>query len=40
VIPELAMAMPACARTGASRSVVFGGFPAKALRERINDSAS
>jgi acetyl-CoA synthetase len=39
MIPELAVAMLACARIGAVHSVVFGGFSANALRERIEDSA-
>jgi acetyl-CoA synthetase len=38
MIPELPISMLACARIGAIHSVVFGGFSAKALRERINDS--
>jgi acetyl-CoA synthetase len=38
LIPELAIAMLACARIGATHSVVFGGFSADALRDRINDS--
>jgi len=37
MIPEAAMAMLACARIGAAHSVVFGGFSAHALRERIED---
>jgi acetyl-CoA synthetase len=37
MIPEAAVAMLACARIGAAHSVVFGGFSAKALRERIQD---
>jgi acetyl-CoA synthetase len=37
MIPEAAMAMLACARIGAAHSVVFGGFSAQALRERIED---
>ena len=37
MIPELAIAMLACARVGAIHSVVFGGFSASALRERIQD---
>jgi acetyl-CoA synthetase len=37
LIPELAIAMLACARLGAVHSVVFGGFSAEALRDRIND---
>ncbi|MFN3484261.1 MAG: acetate--CoA ligase [Planctomycetota bacterium] len=40
MIPELAVAMLACARLGAPHSVVFGGFSAEALRDRINDCAS
>ncbi len=38
MIPELPMIMLACARIGAVHSVVFGGFSANALRDRINDS--
>ncbi len=38
MIPELAIAMLACARIGAIHSVVFGGFSAEALADRINDS--
>jgi acetyl-CoA synthetase len=37
MIPELAIGMLACSRIGAIHSVVFGGFSASALRERIND---
>jgi len=37
MIPELPIAMLACARIGAPHSVVFGGFSAEALRERITD---
>jgi acetyl-CoA synthetase len=37
MVPETAIAMLACARLGATHSVVFGGFSADALRERIND---
>ena len=40
MVPELAVAMLACARVGAAHSVVFGGFSAEALRDRIIDSAS
>lgn len=40
MVPELAIAMLACARIGAVHSVVFGGFSAEALRDRINDSQS
>jgi acetyl-CoA synthetase len=39
MIPELPTVMLACARIGAIHSVVFGGFSANALRERIEDSA-
>lgn len=38
MIPELAFAMLACARIGAAHSVVFGGFSAESLHERINDA--
>ncbi len=38
MIPEAAYAMLACARIGAVHTVVFGGFSAEALRERINDA--
>jgi acetyl-CoA synthetase len=37
MIPELPIAMLACARLGATHSVVFGGFSPEALRDRIND---
>ena len=37
MIPEAAMAMLACARIGAAHSVVFGGFSAQSLKERIQD---
>ena len=37
MIPELAIAMLACARIGAIHSVVFGGFSGNALRDRIQD---
>ena len=40
LIPELAIALLACARIGAAHSVVFGGFSPDALRERIHDSGS
>ena len=39
MIPELAIATLACARIGAIHSVVFGGFSAQAVADRINDSA-
>ena len=38
MIPELPIAMLACARIGAAHNVVFGGFSAEALRGRIQDS--
>ncbi|TVQ25734.1 MAG: acetyl-coenzyme A synthetase, partial [Spirochaetaceae bacterium] len=38
MIPEAAYAMLACARIGAVHSVVFAGFSAEALRDRINDA--
>jgi acetyl-CoA synthetase len=38
LIPELAISMLACARIGAVHSVVFGGFSAESLRDRINDA--
>jgi len=38
MIPQAVFAMQACARIGAIHSVVFGGFSADALRDRINDS--
>ena len=38
LVPELAIAMLACARIGAIHSVVFGGFSAESLRDRINDA--
>ncbi|MEO8553691.1 MAG: acetate--CoA ligase, partial [Kofleriaceae bacterium] len=40
MIPEAAIAMLACARIGAPHTVVFGGFSAEALSDRINDSAA
>jgi acetyl-CoA synthetase len=38
MIPEAAIAMLACARSGAAHSVVFGGFSAESLRDRIRDA--
>ncbi len=38
LVPELAVAMLACARIGAVHNIVFGGFSAEALRDRINDA--
>jgi acetyl-CoA synthetase len=40
MIPELAIALLACARIGAPHSVVFGGFSAEALRDRIEDAGA
>jgi acetyl-CoA synthetase len=40
MIPEVAVAMLACARVGATHSVVFGGFSAEALRDRTNDAGA
>jgi len=38
MVPQLPVVMLACARIGAIHSIVFGGFSADALRDRINDS--
>src|SRR5207244_12967631 len=38
MIPELVAALLACARIGAPHTVIFGGFAASSLRDRINDS--
>jgi len=38
MIPELAIAMLACARIGATHSIIFGGFSADAVRDRMNDA--
>jgi acetyl-CoA synthetase len=40
MVPEAAVAMLACARIGAPHTVVFGGFAAESLRDRINDCAA
>jgi acetyl-CoA synthetase len=40
LIPEIAVAMLACARIGATHSVVFGGFSAEALRDRTRDAGA
>ncbi len=40
MVPELPISMLACARIGAIHSVVFGGFSAEALRDRINDQGA
>lgn len=40
MIPELAIAMLGCARIGAVHSIVFGGFSAESLRDRVTDAES
>ena len=40
MVPELAMAVLACARVGVVHSVVFGGFSAESIRDRVNDASS
>ena len=40
MVPELPIALLACARIGAPHSVVFGGFSSESLRDRINDAQS
>ncbi|RLD57691.1 MAG: acetate--CoA ligase [Bacteroidetes bacterium] len=40
MVPELAIAMLACARIGAIHSIVFAGFSANALADRVNDGTS
>ena len=40
MIPEAAIAMLACARIGAVHSVVFGGFAAEAIVDRLEDSGA
>lgn len=40
MIPEAAVAMLACTRIGAPHSIVFGGFSAEALRDRISDAGA
>ena len=40
MVPEALIAMQACARIGAVHSVVFGGFSANALRDRIDDAGA
>ena len=37
LVPELAIAMLACARIGATHTVIFGGFSAEAIRDRVID---
>jgi len=38
MVPEAAIAMLACTRIGAVHSVIFGGFAAEAIRDRVNDA--
>ena len=40
MVPEAVIAMQACARIGATHSVVFGGFSAHSLRDRIRDASA
>jgi acetyl-CoA synthetase len=40
MVPELAIAMLACARIGAAHSVIFGGFSAQAIVDRVEDAKS
>jgi len=40
MVPELAIAMLACARIGAVHSVIFGGFSAQAIADRVQDAGS
>jgi acetyl-CoA synthetase len=40
MIPELVIAMHACARIGATHSVIFGGFSADAIRDRVLDAGA
>ena len=40
MVPEAVIAIQACARIGATHSVVFGGFSAKSLRDRIDDAGA
>ena len=40
MIPELAIAMLACARIGAPHSIIFGGFSASAIQDRVEDGKS
>lgn len=37
LVPELAIAMLACARIGATHTIIFGGFSADSIRDRVND---
>jgi acetyl-CoA synthetase len=40
MVPELATALLACARIGATHSVIFGGFSAEAIRDRVRDAGA
>lgn len=40
MVPELAIAVLACARIGAPHSVIFGGFSSQAITDRVNDASS
>jgi acetyl-CoA synthetase len=40
MVPELAIALLACARIGATHSVIFGGFSAEAIRDRVRDAGA
>jgi len=40
MVPELAIAMLACTRIGAPHSIIFGGFSAHAIRDRVQDAKS
>lgn len=40
MVPELAIALLACARIGAIHSVIFGGFSAKSIADRVNDAGA
>src|SRR6185436_2604750 len=40
MVPEAAIAMLACARIGAMHSVVFGGFSAESIKDRVLDSGA
>jgi acetyl-CoA synthetase len=40
MIPELAISLLACARIGATHSVIFGGFSAEAIRDRVRDAGA
>ena len=40
MVPELAIAMLACVRIGAAHSIIFGGFSARAIADRVTDAES